>query len=71
MPTDKTIRRITDLKAQREETYSYWRSRPISERMEAVAEIVRTVYLFKGIDLDARPTDKTIVRVDRPGWKAS
>jgi hypothetical protein len=68
--TDKTIRRVTDLKAQRLETYRYWRSRSCAERMEAVAEIVRGAYLNKGIDLDLQPSDKILVRVERPNWKA-
>jgi hypothetical protein len=67
---DKTIRRVTDLNAQRLETYRYWRGRTCAERMEAVAEIVRDAYLAKGIDLDHRPADKTIIRVERPHWKA-
>jgi hypothetical protein len=52
------------------ETYRYWQSRTYAERIDAVAEIVRDVYLAKGIDLELRPTDKTLVRVERPGWKA-
>jgi hypothetical protein len=70
MTTDKTIRRVTDIKAQREETYRYWRSRTCAERMEAVAEIVRSAYLSKGIDINMRPTNKTLTRVERPHWKA-
>jgi hypothetical protein len=52
------------------ETYRYWQSRPCAERIEAVAEIVRGAYLAKGIDLELRPSDKTLVRVERPTWKA-
>ena len=70
MSTNKTIRRVTDLRAQRLETYRYWRSRSCAERMEAVAQIVRDAYLAKGIDLEHRPSDKTLVRVERPNWKA-
>ncbi|HEY1208226.1 MAG TPA: hypothetical protein VGE85_02550 [Terracidiphilus sp.] len=70
MSTDKTIRRVTDLKAQRLETYRYWQSRSCAERMEAVVEIVRGAYLAKGIDIDHRPSDRTLVRVERPNWKA-
>jgi hypothetical protein len=62
---DKTIHRVTDFKEQQAETYRYWQSRTVAERMEAVAEIVRDVYWMKGIDLDAHPMDKTIVRVER------
>jgi hypothetical protein len=71
MNTDKTIRRVTDLKAQRLETYRYWRSRTCAERMAAVEEIVRSAYLSKGIDLDQLPSDKTLKRVERPDWKAA
>jgi hypothetical protein len=38
--------------------------------MEAVAEIVRGAYLAKGIDIDRRPPDKRLVRVERPNWRA-
>ncbi len=62
---DKTIRRVTDFKEQRLETYRYWRSRPISERIEAITEIARDVYRGRGIDGDTRPSDKTIVRRER------
>jgi hypothetical protein len=62
---DKTIRRVNDFKEQQAETYRYWQSRTVAERMEAVAEIVRDVYWMKGIDIDALTMDKTIVRVER------
>jgi hypothetical protein len=68
---DKTIRRVTDFKEQRLETYRYWRSRPLSERLGAVSDIARESYLSKGIDVDARPSNKTIVRVERSVKKAS
>jgi dimeric dUTPase (all-alpha-NTP-PPase superfamily) len=71
MRADKTVRRITDLKAQRMEAYRYWRSRSAAERMDAIEEVVRATYFAKGIDLDSRPSDKTIVRVDRRSWKAA
>ena len=47
MSTDRIVRRVTDFKAQREETYHYWRSRTIAERIEAVAELVRDAYFAK------------------------
>ena len=67
---EKAIRRVTDLREQAAETYRYWQNRTAAERMEAVAEIVRDVYLTKGIDLDSQPTVKTLVRVERPSWKS-
>ena len=70
MSTDKTIRKVTDLEAQRMETYRYWQSRTAAERMNAVEEVVREAYLAKGIDLDRRPSDRRLVRVVRANWKA-
>jgi hypothetical protein len=71
MSTDKTIRKVTDLEAQRMETYRYWQSRTAAERMNAVEEVVREAYLAKGIDLDRRPSDRRLVRVVRANWKAA
>lgn len=70
MKPDKEIRRVTNLEAQQLETYRYWRSRTSAERLKAVAEIIRDAYLAKGIDLELRPSDKTLVRVERSNWKA-
>ena len=71
MSANRTIRRVTDLKAQRMEAYRYWQSRTAAERMDAIEEVVRDVYFAKGIDLDHRPSNKTLVRVVRPNWKAA
>ena len=62
---DKTIRRVPDFKEQQAETYRYWQSRSVAERMERVAEIIRAEYLAKGVDIDTLPMDKTIVRFER------
>ena len=70
MAMDKTIRPVTDLEEQRQETYSYWRSRTFAERMQAVEEIVRDANVGKGIALNLRRPDKTLVRIDAPDWKA-
>lgn len=70
MAMHKTIRRVTDLEAQQEETFRYWQSRTPAERMNAVAEIVQAAYRSKEIDLNRRPMDKHLVRVERMGWKA-
>jgi len=69
--TDRTIRKITDLREQRFEAYRYWQSRSAAERMDAIEEVVRDTYLARGIDLDSRPADRTIVRIDRSDWKAA
>lgn len=43
---DKTIRRVTDLDEQQAETYRYWASRPIGERLTAVCELTESAYAF-------------------------
>ena len=43
---DKTIRRVTDLEEQQAETYRYWQSRPIGERLIAVCELSDAAYAF-------------------------
>jgi len=70
MSGNKTVRKVTDLKEQQLETYRYWQTRTAAERMEAVAEIVRSAYLAKGIDISKRQSDKTLRHVARPDWKA-
>ena len=70
MAMDKTIRRVTDLEQQQLETYRYWQSRSVAERIAAVDEIVRMTYFAKGIDLADRSSVRSILRVERPDWKA-
>jgi hypothetical protein len=43
---DKTIRRVTDFEEQQAETYRYWQSRPIGERLIAVCELTEAAYAF-------------------------
>lgn len=43
---DKTIRRVTDPDEQQAETYRYWQSRPVEERLVAVCELSETAYAF-------------------------
>jgi hypothetical protein len=43
---DKTIRRVTDLEQQDAETYRYWQSRPVGERLAAVCELSEAAYAF-------------------------
>ena len=44
---DKTIKRVTNLTEQQQETYRYWRSRPMSERFLAIWELSRDAYALK------------------------
>jgi dimeric dUTPase (all-alpha-NTP-PPase superfamily) len=71
MSVNRTIRRVSDFKAQRMEAYRYWQSRSAAERMNAIEEVVRGAYFAKGIDLDCRSSNKKLVRVVRPNWKAA
>jgi hypothetical protein len=43
---NKAIRRITDFDEQRAETYRYWQSRPVGERLVAVCELSEEAYAF-------------------------
>ncbi len=43
---DKTIRRVTDFDEQKAETYRYWQSRPVGERLVAVCELSEAAYAF-------------------------
>ena len=43
---DKTIRRVSDPEEQELETYRYWQSRPVGERLIAVCELSQAAYEF-------------------------
>jgi hypothetical protein len=43
---DKTIRRVTDFEEQKRETYRYWQSRPVGERLLAVCDLSEAAYAF-------------------------
>lgn len=67
---DKTIRKVTDLEEQQAETFRYWQSRPVAEKFAAIDEIVRMAYRLKGIRAEELRSSRSLVRVERPGWKA-
>ncbi len=66
---DKTIRKVTDQKAERLATLRYWRARPLGERLAAVWEVTVDAYAFKGIYVEedaAEPRpQRTLVRTQR------
>jgi hypothetical protein len=63
---DKTLRRVTNLEEQQAETYRYWQSRPLGERLAAVWEVTAAAYAFKGIQYDpTRRSEATLTRVQR------
>jgi hypothetical protein len=43
---DKTIRRVTDLEEEQAETYRYWQSLPIGDRLVAISELSQEAYAF-------------------------
>ena len=70
MSTDRTIRRAVDPERQQLETYRYWQSQPIGDRLSAVWDASEAAYAFaaafKGVPLnDDRGSERTITRVQR------
>lgn len=68
---DKTIRRAPAPEQQRLETFRYWQSRPVSERLAAVCEVSASAYAlkaaFNGVPHDAvSGLPRTLVRTERP-----
>jgi hypothetical protein len=70
MSMDKTIRRAPDPIQQRQESYDYWQSLPIGDRLSAVWDVSQAAYAFaaafKGVPLnDAPGSERTLTRVQR------
>ena len=63
---DKTIRVYASRKDMKADEYRYWQSRPVHERMSAVAEITRAAYAMKEPALDVRRLQRTLVCLQRP-----
>jgi len=66
---DKTIRKydsLIHLDEVKAEEYAYWQSRPIAERVAAVAQLTREQYEMKGATPDAFRLQRTLVRFERP-----
>lgn len=63
---DKTIRRVNDPKQQRAETYRYWQSLPVGERLSAVWQASADAYAFKGVRMDdEQRSERTLTRIQR------
>lgn len=66
---DTTIRKYSGTAAFDEikaDEYRYWQSRPLHERMDAVAELTLEQYQMKGVTSDAFRLQRTLVRFERP-----
>ncbi len=65
---DETIRKhssATDPDEVKADEYRYWQSRPMHERMEAVAELSLAMYGIKASVQDAPKMERTLVRFER------
>src|SRR5437764_15181635 len=61
----KTIRKVTDLVAQQEETYLYWQSVSDSERMNATWEFTLEMYRMKGLVKDVQGLQRSEPRTTK------
>lgn len=66
MVMDKSVRIYDSLKEMKADEYRYWRSRPVHERMSAVAEITLSAYAMKEPARDVRRLQRTLVCLQRP-----
>ena len=70
LSTDKTIRQVTDPEQQQADTYRYWQSMSVGERLSAVWDLSAAAYGFaedfkESASDDARRVRRTITRVQR------
>jgi hypothetical protein len=61
-----TVRIYSSLKEMKADEYRYWQSRPVHERMSAVAEITLAAYAMKGTVPDVQRLQRTLVCLQRP-----
>ena len=62
---DKTIRVYASHKEMKACEYRYWQSRPVHERMAAVAEITLATYAMKGAAPDVPRLQGPLIRLPR------
>ena len=67
---DKTVHRVTNPEQQEAETYGYWQSLTIGERLSAVWDASEAAYAFaaafKGVPVnDAQGSERAITRLQR------
>ena len=63
---DKTIRKYANFEELKAEEYRYWQSRPVHERVAAVAALTEAGYKLKGFKSDAFRLQRTLVHFERP-----
>lgn len=57
---DKTIRKFTKFDDMKAEEYRYWQSRPVWERLDAVAELNGMAYELKGWEMSVEHIGKLV-----------
>jgi hypothetical protein len=62
---DKTIRKYTSFDEMKADEYRYWQSRPVRERVAAVAELTEELYKLKGFKPDDFRLQRTLVHFER------
>ena len=60
------MHKYTSHKEMKVDQYRYWQSRPVHERMAAVAEITLVAYALKGLAPDVPRLQGPLVRLPRP-----
>jgi hypothetical protein len=63
---EMVARTYSSLKEMKADEYRYWQSRPVHERMSAVAEITLAAYAMKGMAADVPRLQRTLVCLQRP-----
>jgi len=63
---DKTVRIYDSLDEMKADEYRYWQSRPVYERMDAVAELTLAAYQMKEPAFDVRRLQRTLVHLQHP-----
>ena len=63
---EKTLQKYTSHKEMKSDEYRYWQSRPVHERLEAVAELTLAAYALKGKAPDVPRLQRPLVRIPYP-----
>ena len=65
---DMTVRRYTNFDEMKADEYRYWQSRPVSERLDALDEMIEFAYRLKGweIEPDVPRLQRPFVRLPCP-----
>ena len=63
---DKSVRVYDSREEMKADEYRYWQSRPVHERMSAVAELTLSAYAMKEPAQDVRRLQKTLLCLQRP-----